>query len=107
MTDSIETVLKLADGLLVVDVVGGEKISFSQSFSCPDCGINVDEIEPRSFSFNNPFGACPECHGIGYRMEFDEDLIIPDKTLSIARVYRLFSSGCVRRLRRYRHGNSN
>ena len=84
MTDSIETVLKLADGLLVVDVVGGEKISFSQSFSCPDCGINVDEIEPRSFSFNNPFGACPECHGIGYRMEFDEDLIIPDKTLSIA-----------------------
>ena len=84
MTDSIETVLKLADGLLVVDVVGGEKISFSQSFSCPDCGISVDEIEPRSFSFNNPFGACPECHGIGYRMEFDEDLIIPDKTLSIA-----------------------
>ena len=84
MTDSIETVLKLADGLLVVDVIGGEKISFSQSFSCPDCGISVDEIEPRSFSFNNPFGACPECHGIGYRMEFDEDLIIPDKTLSIA-----------------------
>ena len=84
MTDSIETVLKLADGLLVVDVIGGEKISFSQSFSCPDCGISVDEIEPRSFSFNNPFGACPECHGIGYRMEFDEDLIVPDKTLSIA-----------------------
>ena len=84
MTDSIETVLKLADGLLVVDVIGGEKISFSQSFSCPDCGISVDEIEPRSFSFNNPFGACPECHGIGYQMEFDEDLIIPDKTLSIA-----------------------
>ena len=84
MTDSIETVLKLADGLLVVDVIGGEKISFSQSFSCPDCGISVDEIEPRSFSFNNPFGACPECHGIGYRMEFDEDLIIPDKMLSIA-----------------------
>ena len=84
MTDSIETVLKLADGLMVVDVVGGERINFSQSFSCPDCGISVDEIEPRSFSFNNPFGACPECHGIGFRMEFDEDLIIPDKSLSIA-----------------------
>lgn len=84
MTDSIETVLKLADGLMIVDVVDGERINFSQSFSCPDCGISIDEIEPRSFSFNNPFGACPECHGIGYRMEFDEDLIIPDKSLSIA-----------------------
>ena len=84
MTDSIETVLKLADGLMIVDVVDGERINFSQSFSCPDCGISIDEIEPRSFSFNNPFGACPECHGIGYRMEFDEDLIIPDKSMSIA-----------------------
>lgn len=84
MTDSIETVLKLADGLMIVDVVDGERINFSQSFSCPDCGISIDEIEPRSFSFNNPFGACPECHGIGYRMEFDEDLIVPDKSLSIA-----------------------
>ena len=84
MTDSIENVLKLADGLMIVDVVGGEPINFSQSFSCPDCGISIDEIEPRSFSFNNPFGACPVCHGIGYKMEFDEDLIIPDKSLSIA-----------------------
>lgn len=84
MTDSIETVLKLADGLMIVEVVDGERINFSQSFSCPDCGISIDEIEPRSFSFNNPFGACPECHGIGYRMEFDEDLIVPDKSLSIA-----------------------
>ena len=83
MTDSIETVLKLADGLLVVDVIGGEKISFSQSFSCPDCGISVDEIEPRSFSFNNPFGACPECFGLGYKMEFSEELMIPDPSLSI------------------------
>ncbi len=84
MTDSIENVLKLADGLMIVDVVGGEPMNFSQSFSCPDCGISIDEIEPRSFSFNNPFGACPVCHGIGYKMEFDEDLIIPDKSLSIA-----------------------
>ena len=83
MTDSIENVLKLSDGLLVVDVVGGEPMNFSQSFSCPDCGVSIDEIEPRSFSFNNPFGACPVCHGIGYKMEFDEDLIIPDKSLSI------------------------
>ncbi len=83
MTDSIENVLKLSDGLLVVDVVGREPINFSQSFSCPDCGVSIDEIEPRSFSFNNPFGACPTCHGIGYKMEFDEDLIIPDKSLSI------------------------
>ena len=84
MTDSMETVLKLADGLVIVDVVGGERMSFSQSFSCEECGISIDEIEPRSFSFNNPFGACPECHGIGFRMEFDEDLIFPDKSLSIA-----------------------
>lgn len=84
MTDSVETILKLADGLMIVDVIDGERINFSQSFSCPDCGISVDEVEPRSFSFNNPFGACPECHGIGYRMEFDEDLVIPDKSLSIA-----------------------
>ena len=83
LTDSIETVLKLAEGLLVVDVIGGEPISLSQSFSCPDCGISIDEIEPRIFSFNNPFGACPECHGIGIRMEFDEDLLVPDKDKSI------------------------
>lgn len=83
LTDSIETVLGLAEGLLVVDVIDGEPINFSQSFSCPDCGISIEEIEPRSFSFNNPFGACPECFGLGYKMEFDEDLIIPDKSLSI------------------------
>lgn len=84
MTDSIENVLKLADGRMIVDVMGGEPINFSQSFSCPDCGISIEEIEPRNFSFNNPFGACPVCHGIGYKMEFDEDLVIPDKSLSIA-----------------------
>lgn len=84
MTDSVETILKLSDGLMIVEVVDGERINFSQSFSCPDCGISVDEVEPRSFSFNNPFGACPECHGIGFRMEFDEDLVIPDQSLSIA-----------------------
>ena len=83
LTDSVESVLHLADGLLVVDVIGGEPLNFSQSFSCPDCGISIDEIEPRSFSFNNPFGACPECYGLGYKMEFDEDLMIPDKSLSI------------------------
>ena len=83
LTDSIENVLELADGLLVVDVTDGEPLNFSQSFSCPDCGISMEEIEPRSFSFNNPFGACPECFGLGYRMEFDEDLMIPDKSLSI------------------------
>lgn len=83
MTDSIENVLKLADGLMIVDVIDGEPMNFSQSFSCPDCGTSIDEIEPRSFSFNNPFGACSVCHGIGYKMEFDEDLIIPDKSLSI------------------------
>ncbi len=84
LTDSIETCLELAEGLLTVDVIGGEPIHFSQSFSCPDCGISIDEIEPRSFSFNNPFGACPTCYGLGYKMEFDIDLMIPDKRLSIA-----------------------
>lgn len=84
LTDSIESVLNLAEGLLVVDVIGGESMNFSQSFSCPDCGISIDEIEPRSFSFNNPFGACPECFGLGYKMEFDEELMIPDKSLSIS-----------------------
>lgn len=83
LTDSIETVLKLTGGIMTVDVVGGEPINFSSSFSCPDCGISVDEVEPRSFSFNNPFGACPVCVGLGYKMEFDEDLMIPDKSLSL------------------------
>jgi len=83
LADSIENVLDLAEGLLVVDVIDGESMTFSQSFSCPDCGIGISEIEPRSFSFNNPFGACPECAGLGYKMEFDEDLMIPDKSLSI------------------------
>lgn len=83
LTDSIENVMKLSDGLMIVDIIGGEPINFSMSFACPDCGISIDEIEPRSFSFNNPFGACPECFGLGYKMEFDEDLIIPDKNLSI------------------------
>ena len=84
LTDSIETCLELAEGLLNVDVIGGEPVHFSQSFACPDCGISIDEIEPRSFSFNNPFGACPTCFGLGYKMEFDVDLMIPDKRLSIA-----------------------
>lgn len=84
LADSIENVLELAEGLMIVDVIGGEPIQFSESFSCPDCGISVGEIEPRSFSFNNPFGACPTCFGLGYKMEFDEDLMIPDKRLSIA-----------------------
>ena len=83
LTDSIENALHLAEGLLMVDVIDGDTLTFSQSFSCPDCGISVDEIEPRSFSFNNPFGACPSCFGLGYKMEFDLDLMIPDKTLSI------------------------
>ena len=83
LSDSIETVLELADGLLVVDTMDGKLLNFSQSFSCPDCGISIDEIEPRSFSFNNPFGACPQCLGLGYKMEFDVDLMIPDKKLSI------------------------
>ena len=83
LADSIENVLTLANGLMTVDVIGGEPIQFSESFSCPDCGISVSEVEPRSFSFNNPFGACPVCFGLGYKMEFDEDLMIPDKRLSI------------------------
>ena len=83
LADSIETVLELAEGLLFVDVIGGEMLSLSSSYACPDCGISVEEIEPRSFSFNNPYGACPDCLGLGYKMEFDIDLIIPDKSLSI------------------------
>ena len=83
LTDSIENVMALSDGLLMVDVIGGEMMNFSDSFACPDCNISIDEVEPRSFSFNNPFGACPECFGLGYKMEFDMDLIIPDKSLSI------------------------
>ena len=83
LEDSIETVLELADGLLMVDTMDGTIHNFSQSFSCPDCGVSIDEIEPRSFSFNNPFGACPDCLGLGYKMEFDIDLMIPDKSLSI------------------------
>ena len=85
LTDSIENVLNLSEGLLFVERVGSdeEMLTFSQSFSCPDCGVSIDEIEPRSFSFNNPFGACPECYGLGYKMEFDPDLMIPDRTLSI------------------------
>ena len=88
LTDSIENALQLADGLLTVDVVDGKELSFSQNFACPDCGISIPEIEPRSFSFNNPFGACPDCLGLGYKMEFDEDLMIPDKSLSI-------NDGCI------------
>ena len=84
LADSIETVLDLAEGLLMVDTMDGNVLTFSQSFSCPDCQISIDEIEPRSFSFNNPFGACPDCYGLGYKMEFDEDLMIPDKSLSIS-----------------------
>lgn len=83
LADSIENVMKLSDGLMIVDVIGGTPINFSISFACPDCGISIDEIEPRSFSFNNPYGACPECFGLGYKMEFDVDLMIPDKRLSI------------------------
>ena len=89
LTDSIENVLKLASGLLIVDVIDGEPLRFSESFSCPDCGISIDEIEPRSFSFNNPFGACPECFGLGFKMEFSEELMIPDKSLSI-------NEGCIK-----------
>ena len=85
LTDSIETVMGLSDGLMIVDVIDGEPINFSMSFACPDCGISIEEVEPRSFSFNNPFGACPECFGLGYKMEFDEDLMIPDKSLSISK----------------------
>ncbi len=83
LTDSIESVMKLAEGLMTVDVIDGEELNFSQSFSCPDCNISIDEVEPRSFSFNNPFGACPECFGLGYKMEFDLRLMIPDESLSI------------------------
>ena len=83
LTDSIETALGLAGGLMMVDQMDGNVINFSQNFACPDCGISVDEVEPRSFSFNNPFGACPDCFGLGYKMEFDEDLLIPDKSLTI------------------------
>ena len=85
LTDSLETVLNLAEGLAVVDTMDGNYMNFSQSFSCPDCGISIDEIEPRSFSFNNPFGACPECLGLGYKMEFDPELMIPDRSLSISK----------------------
>lgn len=84
LTDSLENVFALSDGNAVVDVVDGTPMTFSQNFACPDCGISIDEVEPRSFSFNNPFGACPTCYGLGYKMEFDEDLMIPDKTLSIS-----------------------
>ena len=83
LTDSIENVLNLAEGLVMVDVIDGEMLQFSQSFSCPDCGISISEVEPRSFSFNNPFGACPDCYGLGYKMEFDPELMIPDRSLSI------------------------
>ena len=83
MSDSIEQIMKLSEGLLIVEVNGGERLSFSSSFSCPDCGISLEELEPRTFSFNNPFGACPECFGLGYKMEFDPDLMIPDKSLSL------------------------
>lgn len=83
LADSIESVLNLAEGLLIVDVIGGESVSFSQNFSCPDCGVSIEEIEPRSFSFNNPFGACPSCLGLGFKMEFSEELMIPDPSLSI------------------------
>ena len=88
LTDSVESALALADGLLLVDVIDGEELSFSQNFACPDCGVSIPEIEPRSFSFNNPFGACPDCFGLGYKMEFDEDLMIPDKSLSL-------NDGCI------------
>lgn len=88
LTDSIETALRIADGLMVVDIIDGEEMKFSQSFSCPDCGISMEEIEPRSFSFNNPFGACPVCFGLGYKMEFDERLMIPDDSLSL-------NEGCI------------
>ena len=84
LTDSIENALAMAEGLLTVDVIGGKELTFSQNFACPDCGISIPEIEPRSFSFNNPYGACPDCFGLGYKMEFDENLMIPDQKLSIA-----------------------
>ena len=83
LTDSLEAALNLGGGYATIDVIGGEPMKFSQNFACPDCGISIDEVEPRTFSFNNPFGACPDCAGLGYTMEFDEDLMIPDKSLSI------------------------
>ena len=83
LNDSIDNALKLGNGMMIVDVIDGESVTFSQNFACPDCGISVEEIQPRSFSFNNPFGACPDCFGLGYKMEFDVDLMIPDKSLSI------------------------
>ena len=83
LTDSLENAFELCEGRAVIDVVDGECLNFSESFACPDCGISIDEVEPRSFSFNNPFGACPECYGLGYKMEFDENLMVPDPTLSI------------------------
>ena len=88
MSDSIEQIMKLSEGLLIVEVNGKERLSFSSSFSCPDCNISLEELEPRTFSFNNPFGACPECSGLGYKMEFDPELMIPDKSLSL-------SEGCI------------
>lgn len=88
LTDSIETAMHISDGLMVIDVIDGEEMNFSQSFACPDCGISMEEVEPRSFSFNNPFGACPECFGLGYKMEFDDRLMIPDKDLSL-------NEGCI------------
>ena len=83
LTDSIENVMHLSDGLMIVDVIDGKPLNFSMSFACPDCGISIDEVEPRSFSFNNPFGACPICLGLGYKMEFAPELMIPDRSLSI------------------------
>ena len=111
LTDSIENVLNLAEGLMTVDVIGGESVQFSESFSCPDCGISIEEIEPRSFSFNNPFGACPECFGLGYKMEFDENLMIPDKRLSISEgaitvMLHLCNFGCIKQRIRFFAGHS-
>ena len=93
LVDSIENVLELADGLMTVDVIGGEQIQFSQSFSCPDCGISIDEIEPRSFSFNNPFGACPECSGLGYKMEFGEIVPQPQEAEAVRSIYLQYLAG--------------
>ena len=106
LSDSIETVLDLAEGLLMVDTMDGNIHNFSQSFSCPDCGISVDEIEPRSFSFNNPFGACPDCLGLGYKMEFDIDLMIPDRSLSILMVPLWSQDGSLAQMREAFPGQS-
>ena len=84
LTDSLENVFELTEGKAIVDIVDGEQMTFSQNFACPDCGISIDEVEPRSFSFNNPFGACPTCYGLGYKMEFDPQLMVPDASLSIS-----------------------